>query len=115
MVEIRNAHIEDSNKDGLLQAGEECQVMFDIMNHSSQTLYNVQPVVLEVSSNKDIHISPNLMVESIAPNSGVRYTATILADKKLKDGKAVIRVGVMVGKTEITSQLKEFTVETRKN
>ena len=67
-----------------------------------------------MTSNKHIQISPNLHVESIAPNSGVRYTASILADKKLKDGQAVIRVGVTLGNKEITSQMKELVVETRR-
>ena len=85
------------------------------MNRSSVTLYDVQPTVFDVSGNKHIHISPNLHVESIAPNSGVRYTATILADKKLKDGQAIIRVGVAQGNNEITSQFKEFSLQTRKH
>ncbi len=114
LIEIRNARIVDANKDGVLLAGEECKVTFEIMNRSSLTLYDVQPTVFDVTENKHIHVSPNLHVESIAPNSGVRYTATILADKRLKDGVAIIRVGVTQGDKEITSQIKEFTVQTRR-
>jgi hypothetical protein len=84
------------------------------MNRSSKTLYDVQPTVFDVTGNKHIHISPNLHVESIAPNSGIRYTASILADKKLKDGSIVIRVGVTQGNREITSQMKEFNVRTER-
>lgn len=114
LIEIRNARIVDADHDGVIRAGEECRLTFEIMNRSSMTLYDVQPTVFDASGNKHIHISPNLHVESIAPNSGVRYTATILADKKLKDGTAVIRVGVAQGNKEITSQMKEFTVQTRR-
>lgn len=114
LIEIRNARIVDADHDGIIRAGEECCVTFEVMNRSSMMLYDVQPTVFDVSGNKHIHISPNLHVESIAPNSGVRYTATILADKKLKDGMAIIRVGVTQGNKEITSQIKEFTVQTRR-
>ena len=114
LIEIRNARIADSDHDGVIRAGEECKVSFEIMNRSSMTLYDVQPTVIEVSGNKHLYISPNLHVESIAPNSGVRYTATILADKRLKDGNAIIRVAVAQGNNEITSQVKEFTVQTRR-
>ncbi len=114
LIEIRNARFIDSNHDGVIQRGEECRVTFEVMNRSSQILYDVQPTVMDVSGNKHIHISPNLHVESIAPNSGIRYTATILADKKLKDGEIVIRVGVTQGNKQITSQIQEFVVKTCK-
>lgn len=113
-VEIRRAIFTDTDRDGILRAGEECKVSFEIMNRTRHTLYDVQPMVYDVSGNKHIHISPNLHVESIAPNSGVRYTATILADRKLKDGTAKIRVGATVGNKELSAQEKEFTIVTRR-
>lgn len=113
-IVIRNARFIDDNQDGILKAGEECKISFEIMNYSGRTLYDVQPMVYEVTGNKNLHVSPNLHVESIAPNSGVRYTATILAGKKLKDGTATIRVGATVGNRELTAQEKEFTVVTRR-
>ena len=114
LIEIRNARVIDADRNGVLRAGEECKVTFEIMNNSSKTLYDVQPTVFDVTGNKHIHISPNLHVESIAPNSGIRYTASILADKKLKDGAIVIRVAVAQGNHEITSQVQEFTVRTQR-
>jgi len=113
-IEIRNARFIDHDHDGVLRAGEECKVTFEIMNRSSKVLYDVQPTVIEVTNNKHIHVSPNLHVESIAPNSGVRYTASILADRRLKDGEAVIRVAVAQGNKEITSQVQEFVIQTRR-
>ena len=114
LIEIRNARVVDADRDGVIRRGEECKVTFEIMNRSSQTIYDVQPTVFDTTGNKHIHISPNLHIESIAPNSGVRYTATILADSRLKDGEAVIRVAVAQGNREITSQVKEFVLQTRK-
>lgn len=113
-IEIRNARIIDADHDHVLRSGEECQITFEIMNHSEQTIYDVQPTVFDTTGNKHIHISPNLHVESIAPHSGVRYTASIRADHRLKDGTAVIRVAVAQGNREITSQVQEFALETRR-
>lgn len=113
-IEIRNARIIDADRDGIIRAGEECKVTFEIMNRSDKVLYDVQPTVFEVTGNKRIHISPNLHVESIPPHSGVRYTATVKADSKLKDGQAVIRLAVTQGNRDITSQVKEFSVQTRR-
>ena len=87
---------------------------FEMMNRSSAVIYDVLPMVVETSGNKHVHISPSILVESIMPGKGVKYTATIRGDKKLKDGQAVIRVAVRQGKNDITSQIKEFSVVTRR-
>jgi len=113
-IEIRNARIIDADRNGMLTAGEECKVTFEVMNNSSKTLYDVQPIVLDATSNKHIKISPNLHVESIAPHTGIRYTASILADSKLKDGTIVIHVTIAQGNREITSQMQELTVRTQR-
>ena len=111
-VEIRKASFVDYNGDGVLHANEEAKVTFEIMNNSSAVIYGVLPTVVETSGNKHIHISPSILVESIMPGKGVRYTATVRGDKKLKDGTAVIRVAVRQGQNDITSQIKEFTIRT---
>jgi hypothetical protein len=113
-IVIRNARFVDQDLDGVLRGGEQCQITFEIMNFTRHTLYDVQPMVYDVTGNKNIHISPNLHVESIAPNSGVRYTATILADQKLKDGTAKIRVGATVNNQEIESNAHDIIVVTRR-
>lgn len=112
LIEVRNATLVDGNGDGMLSAGETCKVTFEIMNRSSVTLYDVQPTVIETTGNKHVHVSPNLRVESISPYKGVRYTATVFADNRIKDGEIVLKVAVVQGNNEITSQMKEFTVKT---
>ena len=111
-VEIRKASFVDYNGDGVLRANEEAKVTFEIMNNSSAVIYGVLPTVVETSGNKHIHISPSILVESIMPGKGVRYTATVRGDKKLKDGTAIIRIAVRQGQNDITSQIKEFTIRT---
>ena len=111
---IRHARFIDANNDGILKAGEECKITFEIMNHTNHTLFDVQPTVYDVTGNKHLHISPNLLIESIAPNSGVRYTATVLAGKKLKDGTVKIRVGATLGYQGISANEQELTLVTRR-
>ena len=113
-LELRNATVSDANGDGVLMRGETCTVTFEVMNNSSETVYDIYPLVEDVTGNKHIQVSPNLRIESIAPYRGIRYTATILADSRLKDGEIVIRVGVAKGSREIPSQTQEITVTTRK-
>lgn len=113
-IEIRNARIVDASRDGELARGEEARMIFEIYNNSSEPAYNVLPSVSEVTGNKHIRISENVLVESIRPGKGIRYTAVIKADSRLKDGEAIIRIGVFQGNKEIASQAREFIVKTSK-
>lgn len=114
-LNIRNAMITEMQHDGVLTRGEECTVMFEIMNTSDHPIYDIQPFVEDATGNKHINISPNLRVESIGPRQGIRYTATILADKRLKDGEILVRIGVVQAGREVKSQTREFSVPTAKN
>ena len=42
----------------------------------------------------DIYLSPSVMVESIGPHNGIKYTATLTAGKRIKTGEIVLRVSV---------------------
>ena len=109
-IHLRHEDFSDANGDGFITPGEECKVSFEIMNKSDVEIFDVIPTVIETTGNKHIHISPTVRVESIRPHQGVRYTATVLADKRLKDGNAVIRVTVTQGRNDIASMAKEFNI-----
>ena len=111
-VAIRNARLIDASRDGVLVRGEEAKMVFEVFNNSDKPAYRVLPTVAEMTGNKHIHISQNVMVESIMPGKGIRYTATIKADSRLRDGHAVIQIGVKQGNKEIPSQVQEFTIKT---
>ena len=113
-IQLRNVSFVDADGNGEIHPEEECKVSFEIMNNSDVEIFDVVPTVIEVSGNKHIHISPGIRVESIKPHQGVRYSATVMADKRLKDGNAVIRVAVAQGQNDITSQVKEFNITTRR-
>lgn len=112
LVEICNASFVDGNGDGVLRAGEESRVSFDVMNRSDRPIFGVTPTVVETTGNKQVFVSPSVIVERIEPGHGIRYTATVKAGKRLKDGEIVIHVAVAQGDNEITSQIKEFRIPT---
>lgn len=113
-LKIRNPRLTDANNDGILTRGEEARVVFEVYNRSDKPVYNVQPSVTELTGNKHILISENITVERILPKEGIRYTAMLKADNRLKDGEAVVRIGVFQANKEITSQSQEFRLTTRK-
>ena len=111
-LEIRHARLLDANRDGVLTRGEEARVVFEVYNNSSKPAYRVLPSVIEVTGNKHIHISENVLVESIAPGKGIRYTANVKADSYLRDGEAVFRIGVFQNHREVPSQGKDLPIRT---
>ena len=113
-IVIRNAGVFETEHDGVLTRGESCSVVFEITNTSSQPVFDIFPLVEELTGNRHIHISPNLRVESIGPRQTIRYSASLYADTGLRNGQVQVRVGVAQGNSRISSQNREFTVPTAK-
>lgn len=113
-VQVRNARLIDDGADGVLHRGEQAKMVFEVYNPSTAPVFNVQPSVIEVTGNKHIRVSENILVESIAPKGAIRYTASIKADKSLRNGQAVIRICVLQNNKEVAGQAQTFTLQTRK-
>lgn len=111
---LSNAAILEGERDGVLRRGETCRVVLEIVNTSDRTIYDVFPLVEEVTGNKHISVSPNLRIESIEPHKAIRYTATMKADQRLRNGEIVVSVGVAQGNNLLESQTRQFAVPTTK-
>lgn len=112
-LEIVNARFVDDNEDNCLNRNETCKVIFEILNRGYKPVYDVVPTVVETTGNKHIFISPSIHVEKISPGSGVRYTAMVKADRKLKDGMARFCVSVIHDGKSI-SKVNEFNIPTKR-
>lgn len=112
-LEIVNARFVDDNEDNCLNRNETCKVIFEIVNRSYSPVYDVVPTVVETTGNKHIFISPRIHVEKISPGSGVRYTAMVKADRKLKDGMARFCVSV-IHEGKSISKINEFNIPTKR-
>lgn len=110
-IEIKNARFVDDNQDGKIERGELSKVIFEVYNRGNHTLYDVVPTVVEATGNRHIMISPNMHVESIQPGKGIRYTALVKADNRLKDGNAQFCVSVVQDDKKI-SKVYEFDIPT---
>lgn len=112
-LEIVNARFVDDNEDNCLNRNETCKVIFEIVNRSYSPVYDVVPTVVETTGNKHIFISPSIHVEKISPGSGIRYTAMVKADRKLKDGMARFCVSV-IHEGKSISKINEFNIPTKR-
>lgn len=91
-IEIRNVVFADSDNDGALSADETGKVMFEIYNRGGNEIRNIVPTVTADTNGRNIYISPSIMVESIAPGAGIRYTAAVKAGRRIKDGNIKLMV-----------------------
>lgn len=112
-LEIVNARFVDDNEDNCLNRNETCKVIFEIVNRGHAPVYDVVPTVVETTGNKHIFISPSIHVEKISPGSGIRYTAMVKADRKLKDGMARFCVSV-IHEGKSISKVNEFNIPTKR-
>lgn len=114
LLEIRNLRFVNEQEQNLtVRPGEMCRVVFEVMNRSGRMLYNVQPQVIELTGNKHVIVSQGIIVESIAPGKGIRYTAMVKADDHLRGDKLRFRVSVTAAGNPDTAQSREFEVGLR--
>ena len=112
-LKLRKIRFIDDNRSHVIDAGENSKIIFEIMNEGRNPVYNVIPVVETVERVKHLGVSPSVMIEEILPGEGIRYTASIHAGEKLKDGEVTFRVAV-ADENGVICDSQEFTLPTRR-
>jgi len=112
-LQISNIRFIDNNGDGILQAGETAKITFEIRNRSRHNIRDVRPMVVETTGNRYVMVSPGIEVESIAPGSGIKYTASVMATKRLKAGELLFQLSTLYG-NDRQSEVKELNIATQK-
>ena len=112
-LKLRRIRFIDDNRSHVIDAGENSKIIFEIMNEDRKPVYNVVPGVETVGKVKHIGISPSVMVEEILPGEGIRYTASIHAGNRLKDGEVTFRVAV-ADENGVICDSQEFTLPTQR-
>ena len=113
-LQIRNIQILEDHRDGVLTRGEELTVIFEVKNNRDYPVRDIHPLIEEATGNKHIHISKGLRIDRIDGHQGVRYTARVMADRGLRNGQIVLRIGVAEGQQVVQSEIYEYQVPTTK-
>lgn len=111
-LELRSVRFVGKSNGLELHSGELAKVVVEVYNNTPEYMYNVKPMVMETSGNKHVFVSAPIIVEKIAPGKGIRYTAMVKADKKLKDGKVRFAVCAQESAQLRKSETREFDVTT---
>lgn len=95
-IEVQNVRFVDENHNDGIDAGEHTKLVFDIRNTGRDYVYDIAPVIT-VSGTKQIYLSPTAIISELSPGKGVRYTAEVVATRKLKNGAADFTIGFSNG------------------
>jgi len=112
-LRITNIRFIDDNRNHVIDAEENCKLVFDIVNEGDVSAYNITPVIEEVTEMKHLAISPSAQISYLPQGDRVRYTATIAGGRRLKSGEAVFRVYTTESNGAV-SEPHEFSLPTAK-
>ena len=112
-LRITNIRFIDDNRNQIIDAEENCKLIFDIVNEGDVSAYNITPIIEEVTGVKYIGISQSVQISYLPQFEKVRYTATIVGGKRLKTGEAVFRVYTIESNGSV-SDAHEFSLPTQK-
>lgn len=110
-LRVTNIRFVDANRNHTIDAGENCKLVFDIVNEGDVSAYNIVPIVEEVSGMKHVGISPSVQISYMPQGDRIRYTATVAGGKRLKSGEAVFRVYTTESNGAV-SEAHEFSLPT---
>jgi predicted small secreted protein len=87
---IEDIRFVDENRNHIIEPKESCKLVFDMINTSNSTLFNVFPKIT-VSDNR-IGVSNPMIIDKIDANQRIRYTATLYGYSNLRTGRVNITI-----------------------
>lgn len=112
-LRIKNIRFIDDNRNRTIDAYENSKIIFEILNEGDGNAYGIVPEVAEVSGMKHLQISPSVTINMLQPGERVRYTATVSAGKKLKNGNATFLIRACDDAGSCSPE-REFSIATQK-
>ena len=112
-IELNNFIYTDSNNNDIIEAGEKCQITFDVENTGDNAITNITPILELTVENKGIKIGNPTNISKLSAHSKITYSVPVNGTTHLKDGEADFRAYV-IDSNGNTSASREFTLPTKK-
>lgn len=112
-LEVENLRFVDANSNKTIDAGENCRLVFEIKNKGANTIYDIAPVIT-INGTKAIIVSPTAVISEIGPGKGVRYSAEVYANKRLRTGVADFTISFVKGDYKYTMTTFQLATRGRK-
>ena len=113
-VRVTNVTFRDSSGDGVLQPGEAAIVSYDIINVTPRAISLLVPRMELSAQTKRIHISPMQNIVDVPSGEGVRYSATLTADSRLKSGEAQLTLYLSGDNGASFTEMNTIQIRTKK-
>ena len=112
-IEISNVAFADNDGNNILSRGEFGQIAFEIRNNGTQAISDLYPTITEATHSNHFRISPTTRIDLLKPGEIVRYTATIIADKRIKTGEYNLSIAILKDNKSI-AKVMELHLSTQK-
>ncbi len=110
---IRDIRLLDENRNKLVDADENCQLVFEIFNDGEETALDVKPVLKGLKGTKQLIYSSPLVIDQIKPKEAVQYTVNLSASSKVRTGDANFEI-YLDERNGFGTSKEEFTIRTQK-
>ena len=112
-IDLTNFIYTDSNNNDTIEAGEKCQISFDVENNGDRAITDITPILELIDENKGIKIGNPTKISKLSAHSKVTYSVPVNGTSHLKDGEADFRAYV-IDSNGNASESREFTLPTKK-
>lgn len=110
---IRALRFVGQDGNNAINRGETCQIIFELCNTTGRTINDIIPDIYEVNGNSHLTISPATRIEGLRSGDAIRYTASVRADNRIKEGTAYFRIAVSTDGSEFIT-LRDFSIQMQK-
>lgn len=110
-LKVKNLRFVDQNRNRVINAGETCQLIFDVYNDGKVAVEEITPYIYEVNASKHIHISNPSIIDHLEPGDLIHYVIQIRTDSRLQEGKATFCIE-LANPEGLTIPCREFDLQT---
>lgn len=111
-LSLTNFRLVDSNNNQAIDAGETCQITFEIVNNGNTAVSNITPVLGLVEKVKGLTVGNVKQIDSLPAKSKVAYSIPVVATSHLKNGTASFCAYVQYG-SGMNSGTQSFSLPTK--
>lgn len=110
-LEIRNVRFIGKDHVQGIKSKQTAYISFEIFNIGNRPAWGVRPVVEQTSQEKGLEVSPTVAIEQIRQGKGMRYTAMVRTNKRIKAKEVAFKIYALYGKEDKQSKPKTLIVE----
>lgn len=109
---IRDIRLQDENWNRVVDANENCVLIFEIYNDGEKTAYDIKPVLNGLEGTQKLNYSRPLIIDRIKPGEGVLYKVNLSASSDVKSGDAIFEIH-LEERNGFGTPREEFTIRTQ--